>query len=424
MRLIIFEYEGFEQLYPLTYVRAAFEIRCGHTTLGDKIRRAAGHVSGTAYSVRPILAPVIKQRFPESAVNDPDMFRGEDLLLVDGRVLVLEHLPVPEKQGIVMYKGRPVITKINAATAVKLPCTDLGALLEAAKKFLPVMEKQVPFIEFPWDIIHYNPQAIAADFKETAQFGVEGFMDRLSCIYGPQDWCYVAHGAEIHPMVVLDTKGGPVTIDRDAVIFPHTRIEGPAYIGPRTQIIGAKIREGCSIGPECRVGGEVEESIIHGYSNKYHDGFIGHAYICEWVNLGALTSNSDLKNDYTPVEVRIGKTMYDTGNTKVGSFIGDHTKTSIGTLLNTGSTIGVMCLLMASGTPLPKYIPSFAWFLNGRFSPGAGFKSLLKTAHAAVARRKCTLTEEDAVLLKTVYDMTKEERDPLIKRDSKALLRR
>jgi len=124
------------------------------------------------------------------------------------------------------------------------------------------------------------------------------------------------------------------------------------------------------------------------------------------------------------VEVRIGKTMYDTGNTKVGSFIGDHTKTSIGTLLNTGSTIGVMCLLMASGTPLPKYIPSFAWFLNGRFSPGAGFKSLLKTAHAAVARRKCTLTEEDAVLLKTVYDMTKEERDPLIKRDSKALLRR
>ncbi|MCE5251168.1 hypothetical protein LLG96_13205 [bacterium] len=424
MRLIIFEHEGLQHLYPLTYLRASFELRCGHTTLGEKIRRAAGPVSGTSYWVRDILKPVISKRFTGCAVNDPAMFTGEELLLVDGRVLALEKLPVPVNEGIITHGGCTVIARISAKTAEALDSGNIGSFLESAKRVVPVQEQTVPLIEYPWNLIHHNPEAIAADFKAAGKSGIEGSMDRLSCIYGPADRCYIAKGAEIHPMVVIDTKGGPVTIEKDAIVFPHSRIEGPAYIGPRTQIVGGKIREGCSFGPECRVGGEVEESIIHGYSNKYHDGFLGHAYVCEWVNLGALTTNSDLKNDYSSVEVKIGKTTYDTGSTKVGSFIGDHTKTSIGTLLNTGSTIGVMCLLMAAGAPLPKYIPGFAWFLNGRFSPGAGFKSLLRTAHGAVARRKCSLTEEDTELLRAVYDMTKEERDPLVKRDSKAMLRR
>ena len=172
------------------------------------------------------------------------------------------------------------------------------------------------------------------------------------------------------------------------------------------------------------MGGEVEEAIIHGCSNKYHDGFLGHAYVCEWVNLGALTTNSDLKNDYSNVEVKIEETTYDTGSTKVGSFIGDHTKTSIGTLLNTGSYVGVMCLLMASGSLLPKYIPSFSWYLNGRFSRGAGFKSLLKTAHAATSRRKRSLTEDDVALLEAVFKLTKDKRNPLIRRDSLAMLKK
>jgi len=424
MRLVIFENEGCEHLYPLTYLRASFELRCGHTSLGEKIGRSVGPVSETAYFVREALAPVIRQRHPGVRVNDTSVLSGEELLLVDGRILVLGTLPVPEKEGIVTRGPSLVIAKISAGTSDSLQKSGIGAFLEAALHKLPAEQKDLPFIEYPWDLIHHNPGAIAADFDAADLSGVEGTMDRLSCIYGPSDRCFIAPDTEIHPMVVIDTKNGPVTIDRHAIVFPHSRIEGPAYIGPNTQIVGGKIREGCSFGPECRVGGEVEESIIHGYSNKYHDGFLGHAYVGEWVNLGALTTNSDLKNDYSPVEVKIGKTTYNSGSTKVGSFIGDHTKTSIGTLLNTGSTIGVMCLLMASGAPLPKYIPSFAWFLNGRFSPGAGFRSLLKTAHAAVARRRCSLTEADSELLRMVYDMTKEERDPLVKRDSKTLLRR
>ena len=126
----------------------------------------------------------------------------------------------------------------------------------------------------------------------------------------------------------------------------------------------------------CRVGGEVEESIIHGYSNKYHDGFLGHAYVGEWVNLGALTTNSDLKNDYSSVSVVLdGKTPVSTGSTKVGALIGDHTKTSIGTLLNTGAYVGAMALIATNGKLLPKFIPSFAWFLEGAVTKGFGKQS-------------------------------------------------
>ena len=104
-------------------------------------------------------------------------------------------------------------------------------------------------------------------------------------------------------MVVIDAEHGPVYIDEDVEVHPFTRIEGPCYVGKKSILLGAKCREGNSIGPICRVGGEVEESIIQGYSNKYHDGFLGHAYVGEWVNLGALTTNSDLKNDYSTVSV-------------------------------------------------------------------------------------------------------------------------
>jgi UDP-N-acetylglucosamine diphosphorylase/glucosamine-1-phosphate N-acetyltransferase len=182
-------------------------------------------------------------------------------------------------------------------------------------------------------------------------------------------------------------------------------------VGAKSILLGAKVREGCSIGPMCRVGGEVEESIIHGYSNKYHDGFLGHAYVGEWVNLGALTTNSDLKNDYSGVSVIMpGNKTFDTNSTKVGSFIGDHVKTSICTLLNTGTFVGTMAVLVATGSPLPKYIPAFAWFLNGVVSKGFGPNALIDTARTAMSRRKVTLSDEEEQVLRHVFEITAAER--------------
>jgi hypothetical protein len=166
----------------------------------------------------------------------------------------------------------------------------------------------------------------------------------------------------------------------------------------------------------CRVGGEVEESIIHGYSNKYHDGFLGHAYVGEWVNLGALTTNSDLKNDYGTVEVYVQGKPVDSQDTKVGVFIGDHTKTGIGCLFNTGTVVGMMSLLIPDGEPFPKTIPSFCWYFRGRVSRGRGLKPLIETARIATGRRNVELTEADAELFEKLYQITKPERDEAIKK--------
>ena len=172
----------------------------------------------------------------------------------------------------------------------------------------------------------------------------------------------------------------------------------------------------------CRVGGEVEESIIHGYSNKYHDGFLGHAYVGEWVNLGALTTNSDLKNDYSTVSLILdGVTPIDTGSTKVGSLIGDHAKTSIGTLLNTGAYVGAMALIAATGKPLPKFIPSFAWFLEGVVTKGFGKRALYQTARTAMGRRKREWTPAQEQMWDEVFQLTAPARHEAVKRGRRAL---
>jgi hypothetical protein len=170
------------------------------------------------------------------------------------------------------------------------------------------------------------------------------------------------------------------------------------------------------------VGGEVEEAIIHGHSNKYHDGFLGHAYVGQWVNLGALTTNSDLKNDYSNVEVSLdGGRPINTESRKVGSLIGDHTKTSIGTLFNTGACVGAMAVIAATGKPLPKFIPSFAWFLEGVVTKGFGKRKLYETAKTVMDRRGFQWTPAQQAMWDEIYEITAPERDKAIKKGRRIL---
>src|SRR5262249_37192887 len=158
-------------------------------------------------------------------------------------------------------------------------------------------------------------------------------------VVGPGDQLRIDPTAHLDPMVLIDTRSGPVVIDGAAVVSAFSRLEGPCYVGPRTQVLGAKVRGGTTLGPDGRGGGGVEASILQGHSNKYHEGFLGHSYVGEWVNLGAGTHTSDLRNDYGEVSVVVNGQRVATGRTKVGSFLGDHTKTGLGTLLNTGSNV-------------------------------------------------------------------------------------
>jgi UDP-N-acetylglucosamine diphosphorylase/glucosamine-1-phosphate N-acetyltransferase len=427
MRLILVDSpdEARGNFYPLALSRPLWELRCGFSSLGEKLIAKVG-AGSVAYFVPDYMADAYRAKV-DRPVNDSSVLEGDDLLIVDPRVKA-DSFNVsangPSEVGL-DEQGNMLYARVAKADVAKLATGEIGQFMEAAKAKLPNVRSELPTWQYIWDLILANSEQITADFAAAGRSGVEGTVEEPSAIRGNKKDVYIAQGARMHPMVVIDADGGPVYIDQDAEIYPFSRIEGPCYIGKESVLFGAKCREGNSIGPFCRVGGEVEESIIHGYSNKYHDGFLGHAYVGEWVNLGALTANSDLKNDYSTVSVMLdGRRAINTGSTKVGSLIGDHVKTSIGTLLNTGSYVGAMALIMATGKPLPKFIPSFAWFLEGIVTKGFGKGQLYETAKVVMSRRGCKWTEAEQDMWDAVNKMTAPMRDRAIKKGRRAMLTR
>jgi UDP-N-acetylglucosamine diphosphorylase / glucose-1-phosphate thymidylyltransferase / UDP-N-acetylgalactosamine diphosphorylase / glucosamine-1-phosphate N-acetyltransferase / galactosamine-1-phosphate N-acetyltransferase len=417
MKLVVFEDDQFSHFLPLVWVRGVFELKCGATSLREKIERAAG-VQASALLTRDYLVPCAQRRAGAAVINNLGGCKGDEVLFVNARVCG-SHWTPPAKasaqwQGeqLAVWRTRDDVTGIS----------DYAGLAAAARKATRE-EYSGKWFNYIWDVMLSGPEELTADFKAAGRTGIHGKMHESSVVFGPREQVFIGEGAEIHPFVTIDSRNGPVTLEAGVEVHPYTRIEGPCYVGAKSILLGAKIREGCSIGPMCRIGGEVEESIIHGHSNKYHDGFLGHAYVGEWVNLGALTTNSDLKNDYTTVSVMMGGKTVDTESTKVGSFIGDHVKTSIATLLNTGTIVGTGAVLVATGAPLPKYIPAFAWFLAGVVSKGFGLNALIDTARTAMSRRKVQMTNEDEQLLRRVFELTAEERLEYVRKGRRQLTR-
>ncbi|MHC4124782.1 MAG: putative sugar nucleotidyl transferase, partial [Planctomycetota bacterium] len=366
MRLILFDNPGEHRrnFYPLVLNRPLWELRCGFTSLKEKLI-AKVSLSNLACFVPDYMADFYRTKV-DCPVNDPSSLASDDLLIVDP-LIKAESFDVktngPSEVGL-DAQGNVLYVRVTKDDLVRFETKNIEQLLISAKAKLPNVTSNLPRWQYSWDLILANDNQIKADFAAAGRNGIEGTVEQPNALRGSKKDIYIAPGARVHPMVVIDAENGPVYIDSEVEIHPFTRIEGPCYIGEKSILFGAKCRQGNSIGPVCRIGGELEHSIIHGYSNKYHDGFLGHAYVGQWVNLGALTTNSDLKNDYTNVSVMLdGRQSTDTGSTKVGSLIGDHVKTSIGTLLNTGSYVGAMALIMTTGKPLPKFISSFAWFV-------------------------------------------------------------
>ena len=408
---------------PLALGRPLWELRCGMSCLKDKLV-AKLRPDDVAYFVPDYMAGYYKTQVAES-VNDIAALAGHDLLVLDPLIKAdaLDIAAKGKSEVGVDKQGRVLYARIGRADAGKLRAKSIEEFLASAKASLPNVACNLPVWQYTWDLVLANGDQLRADFAAAGRSGIDGHVEEPIAIRGSKKDVYVAREARVHPMVTIDAEHGPVYIDEEVQIQPFSRVEGPCYIGKKSILLGAKCREGNSIGPCCRVGGEVEESIIHGYSNKYHDGFLGHAYVGEWVNLGALTTNSDLKNDYTSVSVMLdGRRTIDTGSTKVGSLIGDHTKTSIGTLLNTGSYLGAMAIIMATGKPLPKYIPSFAWFVEGIVTKGFGKSSLYQTARTAMGRRKCSWSAQAEAMWDAVFEMTAPERSAAVKKGRKTLL--
>ena len=177
-----------------------------------------------------------------------------------------------------------------------------------------------------------------------------------------------------------------------------SHLVGPCFVGPGTHVLGGRIRPGTSLGPHCRVGGEVEASIVQGYSNKAHDGFLGHSFVGEWVNLAAGTHTGDLRNDYGTISVPADGVNLNTGRVKVGSFVGDHARTGLGVLLNCGSVVGAFAAVLPTGRLAPRDVPSFTRHGPDGFAEDLDLIALFATADTMMRRRGRSLSRaQDAV---------------------------
>lgn len=422
--ICIFEDKDYRKLFPLTLTRPVYELRCGITSLREKIVREYSEAR-VSLQCREYLSEVLAQELREAShmnrgadeknyqINEVD---GEARLFINGRILakrgLKERIPVEGENKIYLSsKGELVAARVS------------GKVLDTLKNYLFSSEDfelskfkercaeeivDIELIRYPWDLILHNSKEIEEDFFSICKEGaIRGAIHDRATLINPQK-IFVGDHTEVGPGVVLDAREGPIYIGDNVTVFPNATIIGPAFVGSGSQIkAGAKIYEGTSIGEISKVGGEVEESIIHSYSNKQHDGFLGHSYIGSWVNLGAGTNNSDLKNNYKTVKVYIDGKLVDSGSIFVGLFMGDHSKSGINTMFNTGTVVGVACNVYGAGFP-PKFIPSFSWGHTNMVEHN--LEKAIETARIVMGRRKVEMTKEYENLLRKVFELTAEER--------------
>jgi len=262
-------------------------------------------------------------------------------------------------------------------------------------------------LENPWDLMAANGEQVAQDIPRF--FPGYAADDLPGCHLLGDGLLSLGSGVEVEPGSVFDLREGPIRLADGVVVRSHTRLEGPAFVGQGSRVLGGAVSN-VSIGPVSRIRGEVEASVILGYTNKAHDGFLGHSYVGRWANMGAFTTNSDLKNNYGPVRVGGREGPRATGLMKVGCFLGDHVKTGIGTLLNTGSVVGAGSNLFGGKMP-PLYVPPFSWGAGDELQEYR-IDKFLEVAAVAMGRRGLALDSRMEALFRRVWEAARPTRDP------------
>ncbi len=271
-------------------------------------------------------------------------------------------------------------------------------------KFQDIEIENVSKINYIWDSLDFVGEMINEDlFNMSSPKSI-----REGNFVVNSNNLLVGKNVTIEPMVVLNAENGAIIIDNNAKIMSNTVIYGPCYIGKNSTIKpGAKIYPNTSIGEWCKVGGEVENSIFQAYSNKQHEGFLGHSFISEWVNLGADTNNSDLKNTYSNISMQLPHKLVNTNRIFLGLICGDHTKSGINSMFTTGTVSG-LCGILVKEWFLPNYIKSYTW--GGKTnSPIYKFEKAIETAKIVMNRRNKELCEEEIELLKLEYERVSQE---------------
>ncbi|MEK6676986.1 MAG: putative sugar nucleotidyl transferase [Planctomycetota bacterium] len=399
--MVLFEDEGYANFLPSLYWRTLFESRIGRRILLDRTAQIL-HQPISGVWVRDRIAKVAEQRCGAPA-NRP-VQAGD--VLINGRWLPEVSPSIPTTACVGLVDQDVAFIVCDSAVAAQLTSADL-LQVDRRRKALQGLRK-VPatgqVIRYPWDIVRNLRASLESEWSNTDAC-IDSSLDPRT-VLRERERIHIGENTHIHPTAVVDASSGTIFISHDVVIGPYAILEGPLYIGPGSRINPhAWLHGGNAIGPVCKLGGEIDGSVIQGYTNKQHHGFLGHSYVGSWVNLGAGTSNSDLKNTYGHVRVPILGEDIDTGATFFGAIIGDHVKTSINATIPTGAVLG-FASCAATTRVLPKFVRSFGWVTDYGVIPGEPDR-LLDIATKMMTRRNVDMTDEEVELFMDLHSLAR-----------------
>lgn len=399
MQRCFFEDDKAQNFLPLTLTRPVDDLRIGILTIADKWNNALGETTPSR-----IFRPELTRLFP-SSTHDPK----KNCLWINSRYFpsqsLIQKIKNIDEGTCIRHKNTVIAAHVGGTTTaewIENGNPDFNSLL--------VLEAPAfSCIENLWDLFLLNADEIQADLERLNHPSSDDYSVSPKAILQSRSDIHIGNGAIIEPGVILMADKGPIYVGNGATIKAGAMIKGPAAICEHATVnMGAKIYPDTTIGPVCKVGGEVNNSIFHSYSNKGHDGFLGNSLIGQWCNLGADTNTSNLKNNYSTIRITDWQSRdeIETGQQFLGTVMGDHTKTAINTQLNTGTVCGVSCNIFAGDFP-PKLIPSFSWVGSNVIQPYKLDKAF-EAMEAMMSRRDVTLTDAYKTLMHHIFENERE----------------
>lgn len=422
MKICIFEDTAVSNLYPVNYLRHTSELISGIYPLHIKIRLLLRNNFPIVYHVRNYLQSYLKNQNEGLKINS---FEPDEYIFLNSRVIFTQEfiegffLALDDiKNSALVYNNTVIAFHVNkqklALLSAKIKSKENNLISDKTIKSINLkmiraeqldqdLSEELIFINYPHDLLNLHESEMKKDMSFLFQKIRKKQNTRTKAeLINPKN-IYISPNAKVSSQTVLNASKGPVFISEGCIIEPFSYMEGPVYIGENSIVKpGSCIYGPVRIGEWCKISGEISSSILHSYVNKQHLGFTGNSYFCEWVNLGAGTNTSNLKNNYSEIEVDINGRKLKTGSIFLGSIIGDHTKTGINTMLNTGTVTGISCNLFGSGYH-PKKIKSFTWSYAGKKMSSYELPKAIKTAEISMKRRNVTMNKEFEKLFEYLY---------------------
>lgn len=387
MNIVLFEDQDYRKhLKPLTLTRPIGMLRVGIHTIKEKWeRRMQAQVSF-------VTADYLQQKFVRQEL-EMNLYVNSSFLPCKTLIDLIQNL----KPGQYIVSGTEYVAYYAESQKTDEELSQVSEIIEL-EAFDVRTIKHLP------DLFLNNGAEIEEDFDYLTKGRKSEKLDDPHCVIYNPDRVFIEKGVKAR-MSTINAENGPVYIGENAILQEGSVVIGPAAICEEAMVAyGAKIRHNTTLGPVCRVGGEVGNSIFHAYSNKAHDGFLGNSYIGEWCNLGANTNNSNLKNDYSPVKLfdYLSGDLWNTGELFCGTFMGDFTKAGISTMFNTGTVVGVSSNVFGAGFQA-KFIPSFSWGGAAEGYESYRLEKAIQVINATMGRRDMQLSDIDLEILQTIF---------------------